>query len=138
MALKKLSSAQGLVIVAGVVVSEDIVVDLLNGGERNADVAVCAAVVQSDTTGISVLESSAGEADILDEASFLVPGLRREQVERAAVEDSGRLVDIQDSAADAIDVSVAGIADTVVENEPALVSLDRCSAAADLQAFPPV
>lgn len=117
--------------------SEDIVPYLLNCRECDADIAVCTAVINGDPAGRSVGQSRTREAHIRNEASFFVPFLRSEDIIAASVEDFRGFVQIEDSCTDAVDIAVAGVDYTVIENQPALVSLDRSSTAAYFKAFPP-
>lgn len=97
------------------IVTEDIVIDHIGGSIGDTDVAVSAAVIQGYPAGSGVLDRSAWEADIRDETAFLVPFLRSQYIVSASVEDTGRLIDIEDSGTDAVNVAVAGIDDAVIE-----------------------
>ena len=134
----KLSYSKLGVFFAYGIVSEYIVPDLLHGSESHAHVTVSAAVVNGDTTSRRVGQGGAGEAHIRHEAPFLVPFLRCQQIILAAVEYLRGLVYVEDSRADTVNVAVAGVHDTVVEQQPALVGLNRSSASAYLEVFPPV
>lgn len=83
-----LSFAEFLFVIACAVKFEDIVINFLSGSESDADVAVSAAVIQSDSAGVSVLKSSTGEAHVWHEASFLIPFLRSKHIAAAAVKHS--------------------------------------------------
>ena len=123
---------------AGLVVRENVVHHVVRRGEGHAHIAVGAAIVHGDTAGIRVLKGGAGEADVGHEAPLLVPLLRGQKERIAAVKHPAGLVDVQDRAADGVNIAVAGPGDAVVEEEPALVRLDGRGPAADFQILPPV
>lgn len=133
-----LSYAEGIISGLELVVCEDIVVYFGNGSESNSHIAVGAAVIYGDASGSCVCQCSAWEAYTWYEAAFLVILFWCKEIVLAAVKHTGRLIDIEYSSAYAVYVAVTGVNNSVVEQQPALIGLDRSCTTAYFQAFPPV
>lgn len=123
---------------ACVIVGLDVIHHLVYGGEGQTDIAVGAAIVQSDAAGVGILQGGAGEADVGHEAALLIPLFRGQKEVAAAVQYLTGLVLIQNGTADGVDEAIAGSGNAVVEQQPALAGLNGGSTAADLHALPPV
>lgn len=110
--------------------------NVVNGGERHRNAGVSAAVVDSNSAGILVAESSAGEGNVLNVANALVDLLRADEVFSTSVLYLPRFVDVEDAGGEAVNKAVAALENAVVEAEPALRSLYRDRACAYLLGLP--
>lgn len=119
------------------VVIDDVGYQPVGGREREPDAGVGGAVVNRDPAGRRVGERRAREDDVVDESVDLEPLLRGEDVVSAAVEHLRRFVAVEDRAAHAVNVAVAGLCHAVVDQEPADIGLDRRGTSADLERLPP-
>lgn len=110
--------------------------NIINGCECKCGAGICAAVVDADSSGVSVNEVSAGECNCVGITNELIVLLRAEEVGSTSLENLPRLVLIEESCGEAIYIAVAGSKYTVVENEPAAIGLYRNRTCAHLSGFP--
>ena len=82
------------------------------------------------------MQGSAGEGHAGHVAHELVVLARADEVLAAAGKYFPGLLQVQQGAAERIDIAVAGAEDAVIEEEPAFGGLDRDGAGADLHALP--
>ena len=113
-------------------VSLDILNNFLSVAECHAYAGISTAVVDSDSSCISVTESSAGEGYVLNIAYTFVILSGVEEVLAAAVLNNPGLVDIEDSGAEAVNIAVAALENAMVEYEPALACFNRNRTCANL------
>ena len=120
-----------LLILVGV--SLDVLNNFLSVAECHAYAGISAAVVDSDTSGVLVAESCAGECNVLNVANGLVDLARVDEVLAAAVLNLPGLILVENAGAEAVNEAVAALENAVVEYQPAFAGLDRdrtCAAAA--------
>ena len=80
----------------------DIVHDFIQFGERKTHITVCTAIVQSDLSAFRIMDRRTREAYVRNETSLFIPLFRCQQESLTSVKHFGRVVDIQDRAADAV------------------------------------
>ena len=103
----------------------NVVNNLVNGTECHRNAGIRTAVVDSDSSCVGVAESSAGEGYVLNIAYTFVILSGVEEIFAAAVLNNPRLVDIEDSSAEAVNIAVAALEYAVIEYQPALACFNR-------------
>lgn len=103
----------------------DIGNDLIHRGKCKTHIGVSRTVINGNFSALCIVNRGTGEGHIGNEASLLIPVLRRQKKVLAAVFHDGWIVDIQNGSANAINVTIAGSTHTMVEKKPALCCLNR-------------
>ena len=84
----------------------DIGNDLIHRGKCKTHIGVSRAVVDGNFSALCVMNRRAGEGHIGNEASLLIPVLRRQKKVLAAIFYDRRIVDIQNGSANAVNVTI--------------------------------
>ena len=103
----------------------NVINNLVNGAECHRNTGIGTAVVDCDSSRISVAESCAGEGNVLNVAYTFVILSGVEEIFSAAVLNYPGLVDIEDSCAEAVNIAVAALENAMVEYEPAFACFNR-------------
>src|SRR4051812_33568080 len=104
---------------------------------READRGVGGPVVEADVAARRVVDEAAGEDDVGDVAGALVGRDGCEHPPGEAAQDAGRLVEVEQREADAVDLAGDGLLDAVVDQQPAVLGTERRRADADAERVPP-
>ena len=110
--------------------------NIVNSGECKSCAGIGAAIVDAYSAGVCVNKVSAGECYSVCIADKLIHRLWAEQVGSASLEDLPRLVLVEQSSGEAVNITVAGGKNAVIENEPAAVCFDRDRTCAHFCGFP--
>ena len=108
----------------------------VNSAECHRYAGIGTAVVDRDTSCISVAERGTRECYVLNIAHALVKLTRIEKILCAAVLNLPRLVDVENARTEAVNKAVAAFENAVIEYQPAFACLDRDRTCADLLGLP--
>ena len=98
---------------------------IVEAGGRKANRGVRCAVVEPDLVRRPIVDEAAREHGVRDVADPLVRRIGREDPLRQPMEDAGRLVEVEQGEPDAVDAAADHLLDAVVDQQPAVLGLER-------------
>lgn len=110
--------------------------DFVHIAEAEADHGISAAIIHGQTACSAVAQCCTRETHIRNIARAFIQSLRMEQIWPGPANHLPRLLQVEQGCAEGIIVSLAGVMDAVIEEQPALAGLDRYGTRTYLAALP--
>jgi hypothetical protein len=116
---------------------EEVLEDLRASRRGQADAGVGGTVVEVEDIGVGLVDQAAGEHDVGHVAGDLVLGVRPEDPLIRAAQDVGGVLEFEERQPRAVEAARHRVAHPVIDDEPAVLGLQRRGAQPDPRRIPP-